>query len=199
MELNIRNRCYSISCACSGPSALSNFLWSVATPIQTSVLGHLEDDAIAANSVATTIYQYVKIIAIGEARRVRGHNRQDYRRKSGRRHYNQGLQPNLADYCTSFSESSSVSRSSFCESPFLSLYDLSDNALRIADGMLMCCRSRWSECPIRCRRASVSSRAAATSSSSVYEHDFNLGNSHAVDLYFGVCTSYAGRYSSSRC
>ncbi len=33
-------------------------------PMQTAILGHLSDDAIAANSVATTFYQYLKVIVI---------------------------------------------------------------------------------------------------------------------------------------
>ena len=32
--------------------------------MQTAILGHLSDDAIAANSVATTFYQYLKVIVI---------------------------------------------------------------------------------------------------------------------------------------
>ena len=34
---------------------------------KTGVLGRLSDDAIAANSVSTTIFQYLKIVAMGEA------------------------------------------------------------------------------------------------------------------------------------
>lgn len=49
------------------PSFLSNTLWSAATPIQTGILGHLSSDAIAANSVSTTIFQYLKVITVGEA------------------------------------------------------------------------------------------------------------------------------------
>lgn len=118
------------------PSALSNFLWSVATPIQTSVLGHLEDDAIAANSVATTIYQYVKIIAIGEASasaviigKTIGENPdddtiiKDYSRTLQILYIIFGIILGFALF--------------FLRIPFLSLYDLSDNALRIADGMLI--------------------------------------------------------------
>ena len=47
------------------PVMLSQLLWSVSVPIQTAILGHLSSDtvdAIAANSVATTFYQYLKVI-----------------------------------------------------------------------------------------------------------------------------------------
>ena len=49
------------------PMVLSSLLWASATPIQTSILGHLSDDAIAANSASTTLYQYLKVITMGEA------------------------------------------------------------------------------------------------------------------------------------
>lgn len=37
-------------------------LWAVSVPMQTAILGHLSSDAIAANSVATTFYQYLKVV-----------------------------------------------------------------------------------------------------------------------------------------
>jgi Na+-driven multidrug efflux pump len=39
-------------------------LWGVSVPMQTAILGHLSADAIAANSVATTFYQYLKVIVM---------------------------------------------------------------------------------------------------------------------------------------
>ena len=44
------------------PILLSSLLWAVSVPMQTAILGHLSSDAIAANSVATTFYQYLKVI-----------------------------------------------------------------------------------------------------------------------------------------
>ena len=44
------------------PVLLSSLLWSVSVPMQTAILGHLSTEAIAANSVATTFYQYLKVI-----------------------------------------------------------------------------------------------------------------------------------------
>ena len=46
------------------PIMLSQVLWGVSVPMQTAILGHLSNDAIAANSVATTFYQYLKVIVI---------------------------------------------------------------------------------------------------------------------------------------
>ena len=46
------------------PIMCSQVLWGVSVPMQTAILGHLSPDAIAANSVATTFYQYLKVIVI---------------------------------------------------------------------------------------------------------------------------------------
>lgn len=46
------------------PIMCSQVLWGISVPMQTAILGHLSDDAIAANSVATTFYQYLKVIVI---------------------------------------------------------------------------------------------------------------------------------------
>ncbi len=46
------------------PIMFSQVLWGVSVPMQTAILGHLSDNAIAANSVATTFYQYLKVIVI---------------------------------------------------------------------------------------------------------------------------------------
>ena len=46
------------------PIMCATVLWGVSVPMQTSILGHLSDNAIAANSVATTFYQYLKVIVI---------------------------------------------------------------------------------------------------------------------------------------
>ena len=46
------------------PIMCSTVLWGVSVPMQTAILGHLSADAIAANSVATTIYQYFKVIVV---------------------------------------------------------------------------------------------------------------------------------------
>ena len=46
------------------PIMFSQVLWGVSVPMQTAILGHLSADAIAANSVATTFYQYLKVIVL---------------------------------------------------------------------------------------------------------------------------------------
>ncbi len=46
------------------PIVISNLLWAVSIPMQTAILGRLSSEAIAANSVATTFYQYMKVIVV---------------------------------------------------------------------------------------------------------------------------------------
>ena len=46
------------------PIFVSQILWCVSVPVQTAVLGHISSDAIAANSVATTFYQYLKVLVV---------------------------------------------------------------------------------------------------------------------------------------
>ena len=42
----------------------SGMLWAISVPMQTAILGHLSSDAIAANSVASTFYQYMKVVVL---------------------------------------------------------------------------------------------------------------------------------------
>ena len=41
---------------------VQELLWAISIPLQSAILGHLSSDAIAANSIATTFYQYLKVI-----------------------------------------------------------------------------------------------------------------------------------------
>ncbi len=45
------------------PLILANGIWGVAMSVQTAILGRLGDDTIAANSIATTIFQVVSVVA----------------------------------------------------------------------------------------------------------------------------------------
>lgn len=49
------------------PVISTNLLWSIATPVQTAILGRLSADAIAANSVSNTVFQYLKVVSVSEA------------------------------------------------------------------------------------------------------------------------------------
>lgn len=49
------------------PLILSNGIWGLATSAQTAILGRLGSDAIAANSIATTIFQVVSVVTYASA------------------------------------------------------------------------------------------------------------------------------------
>lgn len=44
------------------PLILANGIWGIAMSVQTAILGRLGDDAIAANSIATTLFQVVSVV-----------------------------------------------------------------------------------------------------------------------------------------
>ncbi len=46
------------------PILTTSLLWAISVPMQTAILGHLSDDAIAANSVSSTFFQYMKVIIV---------------------------------------------------------------------------------------------------------------------------------------
>lgn len=50
------------------PVIFTGVLWAISVPMQTAILGHLPNgvsaDVIAANSVATTFYQYLKVVVV---------------------------------------------------------------------------------------------------------------------------------------
>lgn len=48
----------------AAPIVISNMLWAVSIPMQTAILGRISSEAIAANSVATTFYQYMKVVMV---------------------------------------------------------------------------------------------------------------------------------------
>lgn len=49
------------------PLVITDGLFGISTALQTVVLGHMEDAAIAANSVASTLYQLLKVASVGSA------------------------------------------------------------------------------------------------------------------------------------
>ena len=55
----------------AAPVMASGLLWAVSVPMQSAVLGHLPggvaSDAIAANSVSSTFYQYLKVVVVAMA------------------------------------------------------------------------------------------------------------------------------------
>lgn len=49
------------------PLLLSNAVWGFAMSVQTAILGHMGADVIAANSIATTVFQVITVITYGSA------------------------------------------------------------------------------------------------------------------------------------
>ncbi len=49
------------------PVLLADGLFGVSTALQTAILGHMTDAAISANSVASTLYQLLKVASVGSA------------------------------------------------------------------------------------------------------------------------------------
>ncbi len=49
------------------PVIASNAMWGIAQAIQTGILGHLGASAIAANSIATTVFQILSVVSYGAA------------------------------------------------------------------------------------------------------------------------------------
>ena len=49
------------------PVLLSNTIWGIAQAVQTSILGHLGGPSIAANSIASTVFQIITVISYGSA------------------------------------------------------------------------------------------------------------------------------------
>lgn len=112
----------------------SSVLWALATPIQTGILGHLTADAIAANSVSTTLYQYLKVVTQGEASAaavIVG------------RAVGEGDLPRLRSYCRTLQAiflgigvCLGVALY-FVRIPLLSLYELTPAAREMANGILI--------------------------------------------------------------
>ena len=116
------------------PVMLSQLLWSVSVPMQTAILGHLSPDAIAANSVATTFYQYLKVIVqamsatcavmignaigLGDMRRIRSDGR------------------TLSVLSVSIGVVLALVLLAL-RRPLLSLYELSPTALTLADQLML--------------------------------------------------------------
>lgn len=118
------------------PSFISNTLWSIATPIQTSILGHLSSDAIAANSVSTTLFQYLKVITVGEASAssvfIGTLIGSDGKNKKKIKEYTVSLQ-----WIYLFAGCFLAFVLFMIRHPFLSMYDLSSNAYQMSDQLLL--------------------------------------------------------------
>ena len=117
------------------PVVTTNLLWSLATPIQTGILGHLSSDAIAANSVSTTMFQYMKVVTVSAASAtsvVMGRTvGSGIREKERLKPYVRSLQIIFLALGLTLGGALFAVRT-----PLLSLYALSPSALKLADQLM---------------------------------------------------------------
>lgn len=114
----------------SSPVILSNMLWSISVPMQTAILGHLSADAIAANSVATTFFQYLKVIVIAIASAssvVIGEGDRKEIRAAGRT-------LSVLDVCIGILLAVVLL---ILRKPLLTMYNLTDTAMVLADHLMI--------------------------------------------------------------
>ena len=115
------------------PIFCGTVIWAVSIPIQTAILGHMSENALAANSVASTFYQYAKVIcmamssvsgvmigqAIGEGKRERV-------KQAGR---TLSVMDALAGVIL-------AALLFFLRGPLLSLYSMTPEATQLADSLI---------------------------------------------------------------
>lgn len=118
----------------SSPVIFSNMLWSISVPMQTAILGHLSADAIAANSVATTFFQYLKVIVIAIASAssvVIGKSIGEGDRKEIRA---AGRTLSVLDVCIGILLAVVLL---ILRKPLLTMYNLTDTAMVLADHLMI--------------------------------------------------------------
>ena len=156
---------------------------ALATPIQTGILGRLSADAIAANSVSTTMFQYLKVITIGEASASAvligttiGENRGTTKVKG----YSKTLQ-------VIYLIIGSVLGISlfFLRIPLLSLYDLTQNAYQMADQILIILSIVMVGMSYQMQPDWYYQRQWRRKIYDVSESDLNLGNRDAAFHFLG--------------
>jgi len=116
------------------PVMLSQILWGISVPMQTAVLGHLSADAIAANSVATTFYSYLKVVTQSVSAAAGavigasvGRGNEEAVKAQGRTISVIAIIIGLVLGAALF----------VLRTPLLTLYTLNDNAMRLADQLIM--------------------------------------------------------------
>ena len=116
------------------PVAMSQVLWAVSVPMQTAILGHISSDAIAANSVATTFFQYLKVVVVAMSSVCsvmigRTVGRGDWQELKAQTR-------TLALLCVSMGAVLGVALF-LLSGPLLTLYDLNENTLHLAKQLMV--------------------------------------------------------------
>ena len=116
------------------PIMCATVLWGVSVPMQTAILGHLSADAIAANSVATTFYQYLKVIVVAMSSTSAVMIGQSIGRGEMNRIKSDGRTLSVIDVGIGFLLGLLLV---ILKNPLLTLYNLNDNALALAGRLIL--------------------------------------------------------------
>ena len=120
------------------PVLLMGMIWAVSVPLQTAILGHLPGkdapDAIAANSVAMTFYQYLKVIVSAMSSASGVMMGQTVGRGDMKRIRSDARTLEVIDLCIGIVLAFLLF---LLRGPLLSLYNLSDNALFLANQIIL--------------------------------------------------------------
>ena len=116
------------------PVMLSQVLWAVSVPFQTAILGHLSSDAIAANSVATTFYQYLKVIVVAMSSSSAVMIGSAIGRGDMKRIKSDGRTLSVIDLIIGGSLGVALF---LLRGPLLSMYNLTDNAMVLANQLII--------------------------------------------------------------
>lgn len=119
----------------SVPFVLTDGLFGVSTALQTVILGHMSDAAIAANSVSTTLYQVLKVAAIGSSAAsavIIGKSIGQGKSLDKIKEYSRSLQVIYVGVGLATSVLLFILRT-----PIINLYNISSEAASLADGFLL--------------------------------------------------------------
>jgi len=120
------------------PVLLAGVLWAVSVPMQTAILGHLPgpdaSDAIAANSVAMTFYQYLKVVVSAMASASAVVMGQSVGRGDLRRIHSDARTLSVIDVGIGLVLAFLLF---VLRGPLLAQYSLTQNALRLADQIII--------------------------------------------------------------
>lgn len=123
---------YLLTCI---PFVITDGLFGVSTALQTVILGHMSDSAISANSVSTTLYQVLKVAAIGSASAasvIIGKTIGESKSIDKIKEYTKTLQ--IMFVCIGMLTAVVLF---FVRIPIISIYNISEEAKNLADGFLL--------------------------------------------------------------
>ena len=122
----------------AAPVIMASLLWAVSVPLQTAILGHLPgpdaSDAIAANSVATTFYQYLKVVVRAMASATAVVMGQTVGRGDLHRIRSDARTVSVLNLCVGIVLAVILF---LLHGPLLSRYSLTPNAMRLADQIMI--------------------------------------------------------------